>query len=520
MRSDEAPASEAEQRAVRGHDDGDARQSDATGDGRSSEGGAVGRAGCETRLRGGSLIGRRGGLAASLQDAPLERGSIGSEARFLEQQRRPSVVGLLGQQTGFSGHYQEMQRRPSQPQVTALFGPPVAALPAQFANAGSILLPANSVASNPYYLPIAGVQPMYSFATNPAHGLVPNLSDPRLYALPTMHWTGDRMPNPPITSASIGHLVVDDGRSSMAAAEAAGGLAHRSRFQSTHPLVQAEMQHPHFSHVAPPFLAVSSAAPYNSWIAAPIPYQPLHQPNVRRAWNMDATHAQILHGATMPAGTLPAAFRQPESVGGGASIPSNRVSSTATASRSLDDDLQDAAEEASSRAGGESTHASGSTPANPLAARPEQAEQAPVLSKPRRPLSAYNLYFKDERLRLVGERQGSKTSKKSSSGRRAAKGTAGVGFAQMARAISATWKQLDPETRAKYDALAAVELQRYHERKQVYIRSQQAALEAHRAMMEATVDESVRQAYFQGYAASSPSHGGEQGGARHRPAPP
>jgi HMG-box domain len=225
---------------------------------------------------------------------------------------------------------------------------------------------------------------------------------------------------------------------------------------------------------------------------------------------------------------MPVAFRQPDSVDA-VSLPSNRVSSSATASRSLNEDLQDTAEDNSSHAEGDSAQPSGPAPSNPLAARREQAtgSQAPVLSKPRRPLSAYNLYFKDERVRLVGDKEGPKTSKRSSSGRRKSKtaGTAGVGFAQMARTISARWKEIDSETRAKYDAMAAEELRRYQERKQVYIRSQQAALEAHRAMMEATVDESVRQAYFQGYAAAPSSSlpsshgGGEHGATRHRPAP-
>jgi hypothetical protein len=134
----------------------------------------------------------------------------------------------------------------------------------------------------------------------------------------------------------------------------------------------------------------------------------------------------------------------------------------------------------------------------------------PPASKPRRPLSAYNLYFKDERLRLLAETAASARSSDSVSSTGAlskrtrsapSPGGRGVGFAQMARVIGAKWRQIGPETRAKYDALAEEEYKRYNDEKQAYLRAQQAALEAHRVRMEATVDDSVRQAYFDGFSA-------------------
>jgi hypothetical protein len=133
----------------------------------------------------------------------------------------------------------------------------------------------------------------------------------------------------------------------------------------------------------------------------------------------------------------------------------------------------------------------------------------PRPSKPRRPLSAYNLYFKDERLRLLQEKALSTSSSSSianavpqqpksdpsEEGR-------GVGFAQMARVIGAKWRQINPEMRAKYESLAEEEQKRYNVQKRAYVRSQQAALEARRVRMEATVDDSVRQAYFEGFSTS------------------
>jgi len=69
--------------------------------------------------------------------------------------------------------------------------------------------------------------------------------------------------------------------------------------------------------------------------------------------------------------------------------------------------------------------------------------------KPKRPLSAYNIFFRHERENLM--------LKVSQGQEKFAK----VGFAALAKHIGAKWKQLDPEPRKIYEAQAEIEQQRY-----------------------------------------------------------
>jgi hypothetical protein len=63
---------------------------------------------------------------------------------------------------------------------------------------------------------------------------------------------------------------------------------------------------------------------------------------------------------------------------------------------------------------------------------------------PKRPLSAYNLFFQEERNRLINSDK------------------AGVGFENMAKTIAAKWRSLDVDAKAPYEEKATVNKQQYH----------------------------------------------------------
>lgn len=83
-----------------------------------------------------------------------------------------------------------------------------------------------------------------------------------------------------------------------------------------------------------------------------------------------------------------------------------------------------------------------------------------ALTKPKRPLTAYNLYFHSERLRLIESRSTKNNKGKIVKGK--------VAFAEMARIISKRWNEADSSIRAPFCHKANVEKLRYLREKQEY----------------------------------------------------
>ena len=75
--------------------------------------------------------------------------------------------------------------------------------------------------------------------------------------------------------------------------------------------------------------------------------------------------------------------------------------------------------------------------------------------KPRRPLSAYNLFFQHERAQILQ----ATPSKYDDTKPRRSHGK--IGFGALARNVAAKWNSIDPDTRKHFDDLAAADKHRY-----------------------------------------------------------
>lgn len=88
--------------------------------------------------------------------------------------------------------------------------------------------------------------------------------------------------------------------------------------------------------------------------------------------------------------------------------------------------------------------------------------------KPKRPLSAYNLFFRHEREQILRS-----TAKPSYKPRRS---HGKIGFAALARSVAEKWKSLDEKTRSVFEAKAAVEKERYDKEVDAWNRSRIAKM--------------------------------------------
>lgn len=144
-------------------------------------------------------------------------------------------------------------------------------------------------------------------------------------------------------------------------------------------------------------------------------------------------------------------------------------------------------------------------------------------NKPKRPLSAYNIFFKDERAKILsgipdkpeeedeGEDDGEKAvkkedgeeggseegEKKKASGKKRKRVPHGkIGFESLAKIVGQRWKELPPEELEHYKKRAEEDMKRYRKEMEAYVQKQREGLEQSREHLEKLVDEETKKRYF------------------------
>ena len=109
------------------------------------------------------------------------------------------------------------------------------------------------------------------------------------------------------------------------------------------------------------------------------------------------------------------------------------------------------------------------------------------LTKPKRPLSAYNYFFKSERARILESLPvRAKGKPRRSHGK--------MGFQEMARTISTQWKAATEETKDYFKVFAEEDMRRYKKEKKIYEQRRKLLVERKQAEpMRSTIVPSFRQ---------------------------
>ncbi len=121
----------------------------------------------------------------------------------------------------------------------------------------------------------------------------------------------------------------------------------------------------------------------------------------------------------------------------------------------------------------------------------------PFKGKPKRALTAYNLFFKEQRELILAERRQSNNAlDKSMLSRLAKRRQNGVGFEEMGKMIGQRWKELGSEMRLLYEAKAKEEKRRYSDELAAYMEKERNEREIKLACLQATVTEEAKCLYF------------------------
>jgi hypothetical protein len=147
-------------------------------------------------------------------------------------------------------------------------------------------------------------------------------------------------------------------------------------------------------------------------------------------------------------------------------------------------------------------------------------------NKPKRPLSAYNIFFRDERAKILanipdkseedeedgdekpvkkeegeegkdGEENAEGGEKKKTAGKKRKRIPHGkIGFESLAKIVGQRWKELEGEELEKYKKRAEEDMKRYRKEMEAYVQKQREGLEQSREHLEKLVDEETRRRFL------------------------
>jgi hypothetical protein len=119
-----------------------------------------------------------------------------------------------------------------------------------------------------------------------------------------------------------------------------------------------------------------------------------------------------------------------------------------------------------------------------LPVKRRRASKKKPKDKPKRPLSAYNFFFKEEREKILKQVQGEETVKSDGDDgedsisdevlSRLKKEGGKVSFEEMGKLIGQRWKNIDKDRLEQYSALASEDTERYKKEMEAYVERQEA----------------------------------------------
>jgi hypothetical protein len=119
--------------------------------------------------------------------------------------------------------------------------------------------------------------------------------------------------------------------------------------------------------------------------------------------------------------------------------------------------------------------------------------------RPKRALTAYNIFFKDQRAKILAGQEEAEEMFHTAYGTKRKRRSCPhgkIGFEAMAKTIGKLWKAIEPEELAYYKKMAAADKKRFEGELVLFMKDECDDRETARAALEATVPEETKRLYF------------------------